>query len=136
MNLHLEITTPENTIYNDDVNQITATTVEGEITVLPDHINLLTRLSPGEMIVKKGSLTQSVAITGGFMEVLDNKISILADYAIREQDIQVAKAEEAKRKAEKLLAERATDKDIKIAEAEMIKAILQLKVASKKRKID
>lgn len=136
MNLLLEIITPEKVVYKDEVGEVIVTTVNGEIAILPNHVNLLTQVNPGELIVKKGSSVQSIAITGGFLEVNNNKISILADYAIKAEDIQVARVQEAKNRAEKIMKERSTDKEMKIAQAEMIKAILELKVATKhKRRI-
>jgi len=134
MNLLLEIITPEKVVYKDEVNEVVVPTVNGEIAILPNHINLLTQVNPGELIVKKGLSQQSLAITGGFLEVSENKISILADYAIKAQDIEVARATEAKKRAEKVMTEKATDNELRIAQAEMIKAILELKVATKHRR--
>lgn len=134
MNLFLEIITPEEIVYKDEINQVVVPTVNGEITILPNHINLLTRVNPGELMIKKGTTSQYIAITGGFLEVSFNKISILANYAIKAQDIQVAEALEAKKRAEKIMAEKATDNDLKMAQAEMIKAILELKIATKHKR--
>lgn len=134
MNLYLSIITTEKVVYNDEVSEIVVPTVSGEIAILPNHINLLTQVNPGELIIKKGQSTQSLAITGGFLEVLDNKVSILADYAIKAQDIEVARATEAKKRAEKIMNEKITDKEQKIAQAELIKAILELKVATRHKR--
>lgn len=136
MNLSLEIITPEKVVYKDDISEVVVPTTNGEIAILPNHINLLTQVNPGELIIKKGSATQYLAITGGFLEVSGNKISILADYAIKAQDIEVARATEAKRRAEKIMSEKASDNEIRIAQGELIKAILELKIATKhKRRI-
>jgi F-type H+-transporting ATPase subunit epsilon len=134
MNLLLEIITPEKVIYKDEVSEIIAPTVNGEIAILPNHIDLLTQIRPGELVIKKGASQQSLAITGGFLEIQKNKVSILAEYAVKAQDIEVAKAMEAKKRAEKMLSEKATDKELKIAEGEMIKAILQLKISAKHKR--
>ena len=134
MNLLLEIITPLKVIYKDEVSEVVVPTVEGEITILPNHINLLTQINPGEMIVKKGPNQQYLAITGGFLEVNSNKISILAEYAIKAQDIEVARAMEAKKRAENVMKEKKTDNEIKIAQTEMIRAILELKVATRHKK--
>jgi len=134
MNLLFEIITPEKVIYKDEVNEITAPTVTGEITILPNHVNLLTQITPGELIVKKGNNLQHLAVTGGFLEIQNNKVSVLAEYAIKAQDIEVARATEAKKRAEKIMSEKSTDNEIRIAQAEMIKAILELKIAAKHRK--
>ena len=134
MNLLLEIITPEKVVYKDEVSEVVAPTVNGEIAILPNHVSLLTQINPGELIIKKGTTQQYLAITGGFLEVADNKISILADYAIRAQDIEVAKATEAKKRAERVMSEKATDNELRIAQAEMIKAILELKVATRHKR--
>ena len=134
MNLLLEIITPEKVIYKDEVSEVIVPTVDGEIAILPLHVNLLTQVNPGELIIKKGSSYQSMAITGGFLEVQSNKASIVAEYAVKAQDIEVARAMEAKKRAEKVMSEKSTDNELRIAQAEMIKAILQLKVATKHKK--
>lgn len=137
MNLLLEIITPEKIVFKDEVNEVVAPTADGEIAILPQHINLITRINPGELIIKKGSSNQFIAITGGFLEVNNNKISILADYAVKAQDIEIARAQEAKKRAEKIMSEKATDNEQRIAEGELMKAILELKIAAKhKRRIN
>jgi F-type H+-transporting ATPase subunit epsilon len=134
MNLLLEIITPEKVVYKDEVNEIIVPTVNGEIAILPNHVNLLTQIIPGELIVKKGASHQSLAITGGFMEIQNNKISIIAEYAIKAQDIETGRAMEAKKRAEKVMSEKSTDNEMKVAQAEIMKAILELKVATKHKK--
>lgn len=136
MNILLEIITPEKVVYKDEVQEVIVPTVNGEIAILPNHIDLITQLNPGELIVQKGTSQQYLAVTGGFLEVSDNKISVLADYAIKAQDIEVARALEAKKRAEKIMTEKTTDNELKIAQGELIKAILELKIATKhKRRI-
>jgi len=134
MNLLLEIITPEKVIYKDEVQEVIVPTVNGEIAILPNHINLLTQVNPGELIIKKGSSQQYLAITGGFLEVSNNKISIIAEYAVKAQDIEIARAMEAKKRAEKVMSEKSTDNELRMAQAEMIKAILELKVATKHKR--
>lgn len=136
MNLHLQIITPEKIVYADEVSEVVVPTVDGEIAILPNHINLLTQVNPGELIIKKGTSTESLAVTGGFLEINNNKINILADYAIKAQDIREASALEAKKRAEQVMSEKGTEKDFKIAQGELIKAILELRVSAKhKRRI-
>ncbi|OGH24871.1 MAG: ATP synthase F1 subunit epsilon [Candidatus Levybacteria bacterium RIFCSPLOWO2_01_FULL_39_24] len=134
MNLLFEIITPEKVIYKDEVDEVVVPTENGEIAILPNHINLLTQVNPGELIIKKGAKQEYLAITGGFLEVQHNKISILAEYAVKAQDIQVARAMEAKKRAEKVMSEKSTDNELRIAQAEMIKAILELRVATRHKK--
>lgn len=134
MNLLLEIITPEKIVFKDEIDEVIAPTVNGEIAILPNHVGLITQVIPGELIIKKNNKDQSLAITEGFLEVTNNHISILANYAINAENINVAKAEEAKRRAEHLMQEKTTDRDFRILDAELRKAILELKIAYKQRR--
>lgn len=133
--LHLEIITPEKVVYTDDVDMVVAPGAEGDLGILPGHIPLFTKVKPGEIMIRKGSGDSYLAVTGGFLEVLNDNVNILADYAIRAEEVAVAQAEEAKKRAEKLMEERSTRQDFALAQAELQKAILELKVARKRRKI-
>ena len=135
MTILLEIITPEKVVYKNEVDEVIAPTVNGEIAILPNHVGLLTQIVPGELIVKKGHKDQSIAITGGFLEINNNHISILADFAIKAEDINVAKAQEARKRAEHLMKEKRTEQDFRLVEAELRKTILQLQVARKRRVI-
>lgn len=134
MNLLLDIITPEKVVFKDEIDEAIVPTVNGEIAILPHHIGLLTQIVPGELIIKKGNKSQSIAITEGFLQVTNNHISILANYAINAESINVARAEEAKKRAEKLMEEKKSDKDFRIAQAELRKAVLELKVAYKHKR--
>lgn len=134
MNLHLEIITPEKIVFKDEIDEVIAPTVNGEIAILPNHIGLITQVVPGELIIKKNNKHQSIAITEGFLEVSNNHVSILANYAINAENINIAKAEEAKIRAEHLMQEKTTDRDFRITEAELRKAMLELKVGYKHRR--
>lgn len=131
MDILLEIITPEEIVYSDKVSEVLIPTDKGELGILPNHVSLFAKIAPGELTVKKGSSKQIVAITGGFLEVSNNKITILADHAIRAENIEVAKALEAKEKAEKLLKEKTTERDMIILEGQLRRALLELKIASK-----
>ena len=133
MKLHFEIITPEGIIFTDDVDEVVVPGIEGELGILPGHIPLFTKLKSGEVMVKKGKDTYFLATTGGFLEVLDNNVNVLADFAVRAENIEVAKVEEAKRRAEKLLEEKKDQRDLTLAQAEIQKAILELKVARKRK---
>ncbi|MCL4354096.1 ATP synthase F1 subunit epsilon [Patescibacteria group bacterium] len=134
MKLHLEVITPEKIVYKEEVDEVIIPTENGQIAILPNHVGLVTRVTPGEMIVKSGKNEHLMAITGGFLEVVDNKVSILAEYAIRAEDVEVAKAQEAQKRAENKIKEKATEHDFRVAEAELQKALLQLRVATKKKR--
>lgn len=134
MNLYLSIITPEKSVYGDEVSEVVVPTINGEIAILPNHVNLQSLVNPGELIIKKGTSQQYLAITGGFLEVNNNKISILTPYAVRAQDIEIARAMEAKKRAEKIMSEKTTDNELRVAQGELIKAILELKVATKHKR--
>lgn len=135
MKLIAEIITPEKIVYKEEADEVIVPSINGQISILPNHVRLITQIVPGELIIIKDNQHFPVAITNGFMEVDNNHISILANFAERAEDIEIAKVEEAKQKAEKLMNEKATDNELKIAEAELQKTILQLRVATKyKRK--
>ena len=127
----LNIITPEKVVLKEEVEEVIVPTVNGEIAILPNHVSLVTQIATGELIVKRGGKPYSIAIAGGFLEMQKNELSILANFAIRAEDIEVAKVEEAQRRAEKLMKEKTTDDDFRVAQAELIKAVLQLKVATK-----
>ncbi len=101
--IQFEIVTPERTVLKEKVSQVTVPTKEGEITVLPNHIPLVAVLVPGVIEVKtpKGDV-EVMAVSGGFIEVLKDKVVILADTAERAEEIDIDRAEEARKRAEKL----------------------------------
>ncbi|MFH1833098.1 MAG: ATP synthase F1 subunit epsilon [Candidatus Levyibacteriota bacterium] len=133
MILHLEIITPEKIVYKEDVDEVIAPTVKGQISILPNHVGLLTQIEQGELIIKKNEKEHFIAITGGFLEVKKNNISILADYAIRSEDIEVIKAEQAQKRAQKVMQEKVSEKDFAIAQSELRRSLLELKVAQRRK---
>lgn len=132
--LHLEIVTPERLIYSEDVEMVIVPGSEGELGILPHHIPLFTKIKPGEIKIKIGGKEEFLAITGGFLDFSNFKATILADYAVRSEEIELAQAEQAKKKAEEAMKEKKSDVDFAFAEAELRKAILQLKVAERKKR--
>jgi len=102
--IKFEITTPERVVLKEEILQVTVPTIEGEITVLPKHSPLVSVLKPGVLELKKmdGSI-EIVSVSGGFVEVLLNKIIILADTAERAEEIDLERAEEARKRAEESL---------------------------------
>lgn len=133
MPMHLEIVTAERVVLSDEVDQINAPTRDGRIGVLPKHEPLLTVLEVGQLdIIKDGTVT-NFAITGGFMEVLPTRVTILADTALRADEIDEARAEEARRRAEEIIAQRKSDQEMALAEADLRRALIELKVAGLKK---
>ena len=126
MPIHLEIVTAERVVLSDDVDQINAPTKDGRVGILPRHAPLLTILDVGELDIIKDGTSTPFAVSGGFMEVLPNRVTILADTAERADEIDEARAEEQ-------IAQRHSDQDIALAEAELRRALIRLKVAQLKR---
>jgi F-type H+-transporting ATPase subunit epsilon len=133
MKLALEIITPTQVVLSEEVDEVTIPTVDGEISILPNHVNLLTKIAAGEMIIRKGTKSDLFAITGGFLEILNSHVNVLADYAIHADDIEIAKVQEAKERAQKAMKEKLTEEDFRVVNAELAKALLQIKVAHKRK---
>jgi len=131
--LKLEIVTPEAKVYSDDVEMVTLPGVEGEMGIYPQHVPLLTQIVPGEIIARKGGQDFFLAIGEGFVEVTGEHVSILADMAIRAENIDEAKAEEARRRAEARLAENLNAEDSAMVQAALLHSMAQLKVKRRQR---
>jgi F-type H+-transporting ATPase subunit epsilon len=136
MPLTLEIVTAERLVYSDDnVDMVVAPSVDGEVGILPHHAPLLTLLQIGELRVTKGADEQSIVIAGGFLEVLNNRVTVLADVAERAEEIDAAAAEDARRRAQDALANRGATSDLASAEAAMRLASLRLRVGQRRRRL-
>ena len=133
MTVKLDIVTAEQLVYSDDVDIVVAPGIDGELAVLPHHAPLMTMLKPGELLVRKGGEEILMAITGGFLEVRPDRITILADAAERAEDIDAARAEEAKRRAEERLSGKLSESDMVRAEGALRRSLLRLRVAEKRR---
>ena len=135
MPLTVDIVTAERLVLSEEgVDEIVAPGIEGELTVLPMHAPLLTMIKPGVMRIKRGNDETDMAITGGFLEVRDDRVTILADAAERAEEIDVARSEEARRRAEQQLERREADVDLARVSAELQKALIRLKVAERRRR--
>lgn len=133
MPIHLEIVTAERTIMSDDVDQINAPGAAGRMGVLPRHEPLLTSLIPGELTIIKQGERIPFAISGGFMEVLPDRVTILADTAERADEIDESRAEAARRRAEELITNRKSDQEMLVAEAQLRRALVRIRVARLRR---
>ena len=129
MPIHLEIVTAERTILSDDVDQVNAPGAAGRMGVLQRHEPLMTMLVPGELTIIKNGERTPFAISGGFMEVLPDRVTILADTAERADEIDEARADAARKRAEELLRERHSEQDMIMAEAQLRRAMIRLRVA-------
>ena len=126
--LKLEIITPEAKTFSEDVDMVTLTGAEGEMGILPQHMSLMTQLVAGEIIARKGTENIFLAVGDGFVQVTGERVAILTDMAIRAENIDEAKAEEARQRAEARLAEKITGEDAAMVNAALVNSLAQLKV--------
>jgi len=132
--MFLEIITPDKTVLNEEVGEILVPTEKGQIGILPHHINLVTQLTHGEMILKTNGKEKFLAIAGGFLEVTRDKVTILADYAEHAEDIDKEKAVEAQKRAEELLTKKKDElshEEIIRIEGELRRSLLQQHIAER-----
>jgi F-type H+-transporting ATPase subunit epsilon len=125
--LKLEIVTPDAKAYSDDVEMVTLPALEGEMGIYPNHVPLLTQLVPGEIVIRKGGRDESLAVGEGFVEITGERVAILTDMAILAENIDEAKAEEARRRAEARLAEHLDEEETAVVTAALTHAMAQLK---------
>lgn len=130
--LSLTVITQEKIVLQDEVDLVLAPGWDGQIGLLPGHISLLTKLQAGELFIFKGPTITVLAVSGGLLDIHNNQLSVMADSAVRADEIDVAKVEAAKQKAEEALRERLSGNEFTLAEADLRKAVLELKVAKKR----
>ncbi len=132
--IHLDIVTLERTVVSEDVDYVSAQGIDGVVGILPRHEPLLTSLSFGELRYKKGTEESTFAIGGGFMEVRPDKVTVLADAADRAEDIDEAAAEQARQRAQELLAQKPeSEAEAARLERALRRAELQLRIVRKER---
>jgi F-type H+-transporting ATPase subunit epsilon len=133
--LKLDIVTAERVVYSEDVDAVIAPGVEGQLGILPHHAPLMTILQAGELLVRRGGDEDTLAISGGFLEVRPDRVIILADSAERAEEIDVDRAEAARQRAEQRLADRkVAGLDETRAEAALRRAVARLSVAEKTKR--
>jgi F-type H+-transporting ATPase subunit epsilon len=130
---HLDLVSQDRSVYSGDVNEIIAPGVEGQLGILPRHAPLITVLSPGEVIVRRANEPDLFfAVSGGWMEVLQSKVTILARTAERADEINLQRADEARTRAEQLLAQGApVSGDRASLEIALRRSQIRLKVAGR-----
>ncbi len=132
--MRFEIVTGERVVYSDEVDSVVAPAAAGELGILPHHAPLLTTLSPGELRVTKDGQEQAMAVAGGFLEVLGNTVTVLADAAEHVEEIDEERAREAMRRAEERIASRTADLDLERAMASLRRARIRVEVARRRRR--
>ncbi len=135
MPLTVKVVTAETDILAESgVDEVIAPGAEGQLAILPRHAALITSLEPGELRILRGSDEIGLVLTGGFMEVKDDHVTILADAAERAEEIDIARAEEARRRAEERLAQRDRTVDLARAESALRRSLMRLRVAERRRR--
>ena len=129
MPLHVDVVAAERSILSEEADEVLARTVQGQIGILPHHAPLLTLLAPGEICLRRGADEHLIAVSGGFLEVGHNRVTILADSAERAQEIDVARAEEARRRALDRLVTKSADLDLARAQASLARSLARMRVA-------
>ena len=132
--IKLEIVTAERQTFADEVNAIIAPGVEGQLGILPHHAPLMTMLQPGEIILKKDGEETYLFVSGGFLEVRPDKVIILADACEHCEEIDIARAEEAKLRAEERIHSKSSEADYSRAEAALRRSVSRIKVAERIRR--
>jgi F-type H+-transporting ATPase subunit epsilon len=135
MTLHLEIVTPERLAYEDDVDMVLVPGIDGELGILPHHTPLVSLLGVGELEIRKGGSSESFAIAGGFLQVRPDKVVVMAETADLASEIDLAKAEEARREAQRAIESGFHEgADLAVARAELQKALLRIRVAERRHR--
>jgi len=121
-------------VYSDEVSAVVAWGVEGQLGILPHHAPLMTMLQPGDILIRKDKEEEFFAISGGFLEVRPDKVIILADACERAEEIDIARAEEAKKRAQETMKAAPLSADAAAAEAALRRSLARLKAAEKRRR--
>src|SRR3989344_2374372 len=134
--IHLQIITPEKIVFDEEVDQVSLPTENGQITILPKHTNLITTIEPGELIVRKHQKERHMAAGYGFAQVTSNGVKILVDLAAGEEEIEEKAIEAAKKAAEDALKQKHTlsEEEFATAAANLQKALTQLKIKRRHRR--
>jgi F-type H+-transporting ATPase subunit epsilon len=135
MPLTVEIVTVERKVLEESgIDEVIAPGIDGQLAVLPQHAAFMTMLAPGELILKKGAEEQAFVVTGGFFEVLKDKVVVLADAAERADEIDVTRAEEARERARLAIERRESTEDLAMAAAALQRAMIRLRIAENRRR--
>lgn len=132
MPMHLEIVTAERVVLSDEVDQVNAPTRDGRVGILPRHEPLMTILQPGELDIIKNGVRTPFAVSGGFMEVLSSRVTILADTVERADEIDEERALRSRVAAEERLKSAQTEREMALAEAKLRKELVRLRVVQMK----
>ncbi len=126
--LKLEIVTPEGVTYSENVDMVTLPGSEGEMGIFPNHVPLMTQVVAGEVAARRNGREEYLAVGEGFVEITGERVAVLTDMAIKAENIDEAKAEEARKRAEARLAEKLDDEESALVSAALAHSLAQLKV--------
>ncbi len=129
--LNLEVITPERLVLRESVDEIVAPGLGGELGILPNHTPLISQLQTGILSYRQGNEKRQMHVSGGFVEVQPDRVSVLSDVAERTEEIDLGRAQRAKERAEQRLAERGDDTDFRRAELKLQRAMTRIQLAGK-----
>lgn len=132
--LLLKIVTPEGTTFSDEVDSVVVPAAGGEMGIMPHHVPIMAQLKPGELRYKKGNEERFLAVGSGFVEVLPTAVSVLAETALYNEDIDEKETEEAVKRAKEALAGSISDPDEQAAlESQVLQLLAILEVKKRRR---
>ena len=131
--MRLEIITAEREVFADDVDIVVAPGVEGQLGILPHHAPLMTALQPGEILIRKAGEPSYLAVSGGFMEVMANKVTILAEACEYSEEISEERAQEAMERAQERMRNVTSDLELEQAVSSMRRAQVRLNIVRRRR---
>jgi F-type H+-transporting ATPase subunit epsilon len=131
--LRLEIVTPEATVFSEDVTMVTLPVVEGQIGIYPMHVRLITQIVPGEIIVTQAGGEKYLAVGEGLVDINHDRVSIATDMALRAENIDEAKAAEARERAAARLREKISDEEVATVNASLARSLAQLHVKRRRK---
>ena len=135
MPIQLEIVTPERLVYDEEVDSVNVPGIEGELGILPHHAPLVSTLGYGELRIRKGGAEESFAIVGGFVQVRPDKVVVMAETADLASEIDLERAQEARREAERALETGYTEgADLSAARAALQQALMRIRVAERRHR--
>jgi F-type H+-transporting ATPase subunit epsilon len=129
--LNLEVITPERLVLREEVDEVVVPGLTGELGILPDHTPLISQLKTGVLSYRQGNQNRRMHVSGGFIEVASDSVSVLSDVAEKPDEIDVERAQRAKERAERRLASRGEDTDFDRAELKLQRALTRIQVGNR-----
>src|SRR5262245_14784550 len=129
--LNLEVITPERLVLREEVDEVVAPGLTGELGILPDHTSLISQLKTGVLSYRQGNQNRRMHVSGGFIEIASDNVSVLSGVAEKPEEIDVERAQRAKARAESRLASRGEDVDFDRAELKLQRALVRIQVGNR-----